>query len=209
MKKIVVFLTAILLMMLVGCSDAAEEQTSISIDKNGKVSQRIIESFDQTYYNFEEFQTLVTETVAGYNNSQDGEKIVIKECKYNEKQSLVILNLSYASCLDYKAFNQRELYNGTLESAKETYDFNDKFLDTTGKECDIQQVLAAEPSAKVIVLQEPIAVDTLSEIRYVSGNVEILGETRAKVKSDSELDPDSADSLIKGYAYIIYSDGKG
>ena len=79
------------------------------------------------------------------------------------------MTLEYASCEDYRAFNQRELYRGTVKETQEEYGLPEVFLDRKEKEVQAKAVLADHPDAQAILLQEPVTVKTPEEILYVSG----------------------------------------
>lgn len=207
MKKYIALMAGIAVLILTGCGSGKDEST-ISIDSKGRVTAMTVESFDKSYYDFEEMQTTVDQAVADYNSQHKKEPIRVKTCKLDEKTKEVTVTLGYASCEDYRAFNQRELYRGTVKEVQEEYGLPKAFLDRKEKAVQAKTVLADYPQAQVILLQEPVSVKTPETILYVSDNVEITGENTARVEDDGLQDNENADTSIYEYAYIIYLNEK-
>ena len=207
MKKYIALMAGIAVLILTGCGSGKDEST-ISIDSKGRVTAMTVESFDKSYYDFEEMQTTVDQAVADYNSQHKKEPIRVKTCKQDEKTKEVTVTLGYASCEDYRAFNQRELYRGTVKEVQEEYGLPEVFLDRKEKAVKAKTVLADCPQAQVILLQEPVSVKTPETILYVSDNVTITGENTARVEDDGLQDNENADTSIYEYAYIIYLNEK-
>ncbi|MCH1982889.1 hypothetical protein MCG98_09970 [Ruminococcus sp. OA3] len=203
MKKYIVLLAGILFILLTGCGAAADNST-VTIDKKGRVTSVIVDSFDRSYYDTEKLESTVEKAVAAYNKEQDAEKVSMKQCRYDKKQQEIRLEMEYASCSDYEAFNQVTLFDGTITQAGETYDFEGKFLDAGGNETDIAAVRTQYPEARVTVTNEPVDVVTRGKILCVSENVKILGEKKARVEAGENQDNENAQTSIAGYAYIVY-----
>jgi heme-degrading monooxygenase HmoA len=206
-KKYIALLAGGLVLLLSGCGSQADQST-VSIDDKGRVTAEIVESFDKSYYDFEELEETVNQAVDEYNGQQEEERIQVKTCKEDRKKGEVRVTLRYDSCEDYQNFNQRELYRGTVAQAAEKYDFGGVFLDRQGEETDGKTIQAEYSEAEVIVLQEPVRVATPENILYVSDNVQILGDKAAKIPDDGNQDNENADTSIYEYAYIIYLNEK-
>lgn len=207
MKKYIALLAGISIVLLTGCGSGADQST-VSIDGKGKVTAMTVESFDKSWYDFGELEQTVDQAVADYNGQHEKNSIRVKTCKQDEKAQTVTVTLEYASCEDYRAFNQRELYRGTVKETQEEYGLPEVFLDRKEKEVQAKAVLAYHPDAQAILLQEPVTVKTPEEILYVSGNVTITGENTARVEDDGMQDNENADTSIYEYAYIIYLNEK-
>ncbi|MGI6007612.1 MAG: hypothetical protein ACOX8E_09005 [Ruminococcus sp.] len=207
MKRYIALMAGGLLVVLAGCGSGADQST-LSINSKGRVTVVTVENFDKPYYDFEELEETVDQAVSEYNSRQDDDRIRVKTCSEDQKKQEVRVTLEYDSCEDYREFNQRELFRGTVAEASDTYDFDDVFLDSQGEETDAASILADYGNAEVIVLQEPVRVETPEDILYVSDNVQILEKRAAKVQSDGSRDNENADTSIYEYAYIIYLNEK-
>ncbi len=203
MKKYIVLLAGILFILLTGCTAAADNST-VTIDKKGKVTSEIVENFDESYYDTEKLKSAVEKAIAAYNKKQGDDKVSMGQLKFDKKQQEVRLKMEYASCSDYEAFNAVTLFDGTMAQAGETYDFAGVFLDTGGNETDIAAIRAQYPDARVTVSNEPVDVMTRGKILCVSENVKILGEKKARILAGENQDNENAQTSIAGYAYIIY-----
>ena len=201
LKKYIVLLAGILFILLTGCGAAADNST-VAIDKKGRVTSVIVDSFDKTYYDAEKLESAVEKAASAYNKGQDAKKVSMKQCRYDKKQQEIRLEMEYTSCGDYEAFNQVTLFDGTMAQAGETYDFEGTFLDAGGNE--VAAVSARYPDARVTVTNEPVDVVTRGKILCVSENVKILGEKKARVEAGENQDNENAQTSIAGYAYIIY-----
>lgn len=203
MKKYIVLLAGILFILLTGCTAAADNST-VTIDKKGKVTSEIVENFDESYYDTEKLKSAVEKAITAYNKKQGDDKVSMGQLKFDKKQQEVRLKMEYASCSDYEAFNAVTLFDGTMAQAGETYDFAGVFLDTGGNETDIAAIRAQYPDARVTVSNEPVDVMTRGKILCVSENVKILGEKKVRILAGENQDNENAQTSIAGYAYIIY-----
>lgn len=113
-------------MALVGSAcnfSSKEEQTEITILKDGSVRMQIIESFDKPYYNQEELQQKILAEVASYNRNAESGNISVEKIEVEEQRAKVVMG--YASCEDYARFNKSTLFVGNVAEAQEAgYDLN-------------------------------------------------------------------------------------
>ncbi len=194
MKKIC-FLIGILLTLsfLAGCSDGENDfdETTVSVEKNGKISEHIVEVFDKDYYNVEELKGEYTNAVDQYNESIGGEEIKLKRLEL--KDSKVFVDIAFTGPSDYESFVGETLFVGTINDA---YD-NGYSMDVTLKGVEggdkIGKVRIMGMSDKdIIILSEHVRVKTYKDIAYVSANVDVIDNRQARILSESD-----------GLAYLI------
>lgn len=197
MKKwiITVCVLAVLLMMT-GCGKASFKPsiTSIYVQKDGKITQAIVESFEKEYYSLAEFQSMIGMEVEKYNSSYGEERISIERLDVDSNNTLYLL-LDFADADTYEHYNETFCFEGTIsEALDEGLSFNMDFKDADYEEYTTSQVTEKKDQSVVVLKQEGI-VQTEKQIKYVSNNVEILSEHMVEVmpiEDDNE------------YAYIIY-----
>ena len=194
MKKIILtILIAALIPALAGCAQGEEnyDETTLSVSKNGRVDQHIIESFDRDYYNIDELKDEYEKAVTAYNESIGSDEIKLK--KIELKDSKVYVDIAFTGPSDYESFVGENLFVGTVNDA---YD-NGYTMDVTlkgVKEGDkIGKVRIMGMSDKdIIILSEHVRIRTFKDIAYVSANVDVLSDNEARVLSESD-----------GLAYLI------
>ncbi len=194
MKRVLLtFFISLLLLMLAGCSGGEEkfDETTISVEKRGKVSERIVESFDKDYYDVEELKAEYVQSVSDYNESIGGDEIKLK--KLELKDSKVYVDIDFTGPSDYESFVGEKLFVGTINDA---YD-NGYSMDVTLKGVEdgdkIGKVRIMGMSDKdIIILSEHVRIRTFKDIAYVSANVDVINNREARVLSESD-----------GLAYLI------
>ncbi len=192
-RVLLTFFISLLLLMLAGCSGGEEkfDETTISVEKRGKVSERIVESFDKDYYDVEELKAEYVQSVSDYNESIGGDEIKLK--KLELKDSKVYVDIDFTGPSDYESFVGEKLFVGTINDA---YD-NGYSMDVTLKGVEdgdkIGKVRIMGMSDKdIIILSEHVRIRTFKDIAYVSANVDVINNREARVLSESD-----------GLAYLI------
>lgn len=195
MKKWMVFMSCIISCMLLGACGSGKdalEETTLIVQKNGKVTDAIMESFDKDYYSAEELQGMITEELSEYGKLSGGkENAVLSEFTVEAGMAKVLIE--FATPEDYASFNGVEFFYGTISEAYED-GYN---LDVTLKSSESQDTIGRTELMEmgknhIIIVNEPIRIQTYNKILYVTANVDIIDEKAARVSSESE-----------GLAYII------
>lgn len=109
--------------MLTACGSSfkATESTVYITDK-GNVVGADIEDFNEEYYDKEELETYITESVDRYVAANGDGSIEIDHfdiVSSGEKGTKAQLYLNYATYIDYAQFKEVALFAGTLQQAKE------------------------------------------------------------------------------------------
>ncbi len=191
--KIACALAAVLLLTGCGGSSFEPSASSLYIQKDGSITEAIVESFAQDYYSFDEFEPMVKEEVETYNQGFAEEQVSIQSVEL--KNSAIYLLLDYPDAEAYSTYNEIYCFQGTIEEAlAEGLTFDMLFRDADYEDYDTVEV-TAKSSNQVLVLRDECLVQTEGAIKYVSNNVEILDSHMAEVMP---IDDENE------YAYIIY-----
>ncbi|MCR5108573.1 MAG: hypothetical protein K6B28_10480 [Lachnospiraceae bacterium] len=191
MPCLIVMLMAPLL--LLGCKGKADyKETLIRISKKGTIESEIYESFDKPYYNKTELESVINEEIDDFNalNSNE-ERVKLKETVVEDGS--VSVTITYKSCSDYKEFNNVDFFVGTVNEARaQGYPMTLTMKSTGGGPNISEEDLNTMGESKIIIISEPVLVETPSDILYVTANIELVDENHARMSSDSS-----------GKAYII------
>ena len=181
-----------------GTSFKAEEST-VYVTKQGTVIGADIEDFNEDYYDEEELETYITESVESYVASNGDGSVELESFKTESSEEHGItahLYLNYTSYIDYALFNDIVFFAGTITQAQdEGYAFDQQLQavedgSLTGI-VDLKEVLGSEESdneeLKAVVIGEETVVKIDGTIQFVSdGNVEMISKDTARVHYDVE-----------------------
>ena len=190
MKK---WMSAVCVLMAVlfmtGCGKDKSFNPSVSslyIEKNGEITQAIVESFAQEYYSLDEFSAMVQKEVET--------KITVESTEV--KDSVMYLKLHYADADTYRLYNEEYLFVGSVEDAlSEGLSFNMIFRDADYEGEYTAADVTENKSETVAVAKEEGVIQLEKPVKYVSSNVEILDAHTVEVMPIEAEDE---------YAYIIY-----
>lgn len=179
-------------LMLTGCDGKFEPtESTVFITSKGAVKTAVMESFEESYYDFDELSADINETVEDYCLDKNNEEAVTVE-SLTPSEGMVTLMMNYASAEDYAEFNDLLLFAGTVSEAKAAGYVPEALLDAEGQ--------SAEPTGeefdalKVIVTEESICIQTSGKIKYTSDNVSIIDKKLAKSMEAGKTHP----------AFVIY-----
>ncbi len=187
-----------------GASFEADEST-VYITKQGNVIGANIEDFNEDYYDEEELEAYIADSIESYVESNGNGSLELDrfETASSEEDGVTAqLYLNYATYIDYALFNDVTLFAGTVEQAQqEGYTFDQDFVKVEDGAAaggmDVQELLS-EQGVQVVVIGEEIAVRVDGEILCVSdSNAEITGKNTVQVHYDVE------DAQAQP-AYILY-----
>ena len=198
MKK---WMSAVCVLMAVlfmtGCGKDKSFNPSVSslyIEKNGEITQAIVESFAQEYYSLDEFSAMVQKEVDVYNQKLGETKITVESTEV--KDSVMYLKLHYADADTYRLYNEEYLFVGSVEDAlSEGLSFNMIFRDADSEGEYTAADVTENKSETVAVAKEEGVIQLEKPVKYVSSNVEILDAHTVEVMPIEAEDE---------YAYIIY-----
>lgn len=190
-------------MMLSGCGGIEKmTETTVAVDKQGNVEQLLVEDFSDAAYQLEELETMVNELITSYNQEAGEDAVVLKSAKLKEETARLLME--YQSAKDYRGFNQVDFFFGSVKEAQnQGYTFHSAFADANGNEVSKEGIPAQCSDAQVLILREPMQVVVPGKILYVSKNMEVVGETQAKLPADESQDMDNQ-VTTQAYGYVIY-----
>lgn len=195
MKK---WMNAVCVLMLVlsvtGCSPAFDPSiTSMYVQKDGKVTYAVVESFEKEYYSLDEFQDMIEKEVEISNSNYSEPAISVERLEV--KDDTLYLLMEFANAEAYEGYSEEYCFIGSVSDAlDEGRAFNMTFKDADYKEYTTAEVTAKKEN-QVLVLQKEGVVELEGTIKYVSNNVEVLSEHMVQIMPIEDKEE---------YAYIIY-----
>ncbi len=192
-KFIKICIMAAALITFCGCAEGEYDfaETTITVEKRGKIKESIVESFDKDYYDIEELKGEFADSVASYNGSIGGDEIELK--KIELKDSNIYVDLEFNGPSDYESFIGEKLFVGTVGDAYDngyTMDVVLKGVDR-GDKIDKLKIMGMSDHS-IIILSEHARIRTFRDIAYVSANVDVIDSREARVLNESD-----------GLAYLI------
>ena len=192
--------------VLAGCGSEKDLDpvTNLKIDKNGGVTSTIVEDFDRDFYTLDGLKDMIEAELASYDNSANP-AIILQSGELTESEDKVIITIFYASCKDYEAYNDVELFFGTIAQAQAAgYDLNVKMTDVAGKEEDIgKEELLAMQDFRILIVQQSAQVSQIvlpSKVLYFSEGAQLLNSTVVSLPQGE----DAQDITWKGeLTYIV------
>lgn len=168
-----------------------ETVSRVEFTKKGELTVTSVESFDKAYYDETELQTQIDSEIAAYND-ENGDHV--SQESLTVADGVATLSMQYDSASDYQAFNDQEMYWGTLEEAENSgYDLSGLSGQTNATD---ESETFGEGTARelaentLIVITEPLDVITATDILYASDNLTIARSDYAKVNGTvSESEP--------------------
>lgn len=186
----------ILVVMLAatGCGESFKPTvSSLYIQKDGKITQAIVESFEKDYYSFSEFQSMTEKEISTYNSSMGEEQVSVNQLELEGDTAYLLLD--YVNAEAYSRYSEEFCFVGTVEEAlDEGLSFDMVFKDPEYEEYSAAEV-TGQKSSHVAVLREEGVVQLETPVKYVSNNVDIISDRMLEVMAIEDEDE---------YAYIIY-----
>lgn len=178
-----------------GCGEEWEE-TCLTIEGNGTISQRIIEDFSKEHYELEELRTMTEEEIDIY--CQESGEGSVELTRLKEKDGSVTMDITYQSIEDYNNFNGTKLMIESVEEAVQAENDGKYFLPNAfikakdGSTAEKAEVVK-DTSLSIVIFDETVLYETNKKILYYSENVELMSDKCGRRK-DSESGP----------GYLIY-----
>ena len=192
MKKSVCFcLLACMAAALAGCGGSAPGESTLSVDKKGRITDTIVEEFDKDFYDSEELEGEIQEDLAEYNKNFASDHITMK--KFEVKDGTAVLQLVFDGSEYYSDYTGITLFSGTVSEAQASgYELSGELTDAEGGVTDLGSLEHAE-EAKVLVLEteEATQVEVPGKIQAVSSGIQVTGKKQAAVEE-------------AGLSFIIY-----
>ncbi len=163
--------------LLSGCGQEFEPtESTIYITSKGVVKNAIIESFDKSYYDFDELYDAVEKEVKAYCLDQNEEAVTITSL--TKENNSVALLMDYQTVEDYVKFNEVVLFSGIFSEAAAKGYLPEELYDVEGNSVEVD--LEELGDLKVVVSEESVCLQTSGKIKYVSDNVTIMDKKMAR-----------------------------
>ncbi len=189
-KRIVCFFGVLLLIaMLCGCGEEPKG-SYISINKDGTITQKIVESFEEENYDIEELRSKTQNELDTYAAGSKLTELV-------EEDGKVTLIMDFDSLASFNAFNQTNLFSGTVKEALEASDgtyFADVKLVDAKKEKEVPiEDITGNGELSVVIFEEDTTYQVSGNLRYMSDNLELVSKKSVRLKEGQQ-----------GPGYLIY-----
>ncbi|MCR4655648.1 MAG: hypothetical protein K5770_05395 [Lachnospiraceae bacterium] len=174
------------MLFITGCRGKSDyDETLIRILKKGKIESDIVEPFGENYYDEAELTEMLNESAREY-NEKAGEKDCVSIEDIRVAKDIARVVIVYRDSSDYAEFNKVDFFYGTVsEALSNGFDLNMTMLSLEDGRKKGFAELSGIADSHIVILSEPILVETNSDIKYVSANVEYLDETHARMSSES------------------------
>lgn len=185
--------------LLAGCGDPDVAANTIIVDKNGKITEALVEDFSKEYYSEDELKSFVEKEIAEYESEHS--KGDVKMSGLSIEAGTARMTMKYADAATYQEFHDVTFYAGKVVDAQTAgYQFDANFYAVTDGTLDTtltgtSTVLAEE--GNVVIIQDAIEVQVPGKITYVSEGVSVNSENTAAITTENETD-------VPPVAYIIY-----
>lgn len=174
-----------------------EVMNSLSILEDGSIESVIIEDFSESYYNVDDLNKMILETISVYQKEDPDASIVLETCELVEKQIKVVMKYNNAEA--YSGYNSEELFVGTVQEAYgKGYDLNMTLTGTDKEASKIgRQELLGMGENHIMILENTIEEGTLrvncyDTILYTGDGVSLIEKKRADV------------APIQGFSVIVF-----
>lgn len=154
-----------------GEKELTVDTNTLYIKSDGTLTEASFELFQESYYDAAELEAYVKDEVHSYNYKNVREAIAVD--KVEVQDNVAAAYLTYQTVDDYVAFNEADMFSGTVKQAMdEGYDFEVEFQEySKGEVAGILDV-TAESSNKILILDATVDVRVDGTICYISSNVQ-------------------------------------
>jgi len=168
---------------LTGCGDAKYDTYTICFEKEGAITEYVVEDFDTSLYNFDEFKAQAEEEVNNYNAVASA---AVKMSNVELADNKVSLKMEYPSDDAFYDMNAEPLFYGTVASAlKAGYSLMTPLYSTADGSLVAPSELQQMGESRIVIFNTAADVNTYKDIAYTSDNV-VLGDdhTHATVSGE-------------------------
>ena len=171
------------LMAMTGCGESGKEVTTITIDKDGHVSNVIYEQFDKEYYDLQELSDMAAEEVSEYNSEYISQKITLDKVEAIDDGSFARVSMKYESATDFSNFNDEDLFFGTIEEAEAAgYKVSGELIDNNGVKIE-SSFVQDHPDRHIVITNDRSNIITPYNIEYTTKGVTLAGKKEAMLSN--------------------------
>ena len=190
-------------MLMAACGTKLDvQENTIALQRNGKILEDAVETFDQSYYKEDELNSYIQNAVADYTAEHGKKSVSVTESKVEEKKAY--LTLQYENAETFQDFSGSECFSGSIVEAQSAgYDFEQDFYPVTDGKADKKTVrgssLLEDDDLKVLIVKENSDLIVPGKIAYVSTEgTEVTSEKQVNVTQKQQ---DTDESVL---VYVLY-----
>lgn len=190
-------------MLMAACGTKLDvQENTIALQRNGKILEAAVETFDQSYYKEDELNSYIQNAVDDYTAEHGKKSVSVTESKVEEKKAY--LTLQYENAEIFQDFSGIECFSGSIVEAQSAgYDFEQDFYPVTDGKADKKTVrgssLLEDDDLKVLIVKENSDLIVPGKIAYVSTEgTEVTSEKQVNVTQKQQ---DTDESVL---VYVLY-----
>ena len=190
-------------MLMAACGTKLDvQENTIALQRNGKILEAAVETFDQSYYKEDELNSYIQNAVDDYTAEHGKKSVSVTESKVEEKKAY--LTLQYENAETFQDFSGIECFSGSIVEAQSAgYDFEQDFYPVTDGKADKKTVrgssLLEDDDLKVLIVKENSDLIVPGKIAYVSTEgTEVTSEKQVNV-TQKQQDTDESELV-----YVLY-----
>lgn len=190
-------------MLMAACGTKLDvQENTIALQRNGKILEAAVETFDQSYYKVDELNSYIQNAVDDYTAEHGKKSVSVTESKVEEKKAY--LTLQYENAETFQDFSGIECFSGSIVEAQSAgYDFEQDFYPVTDGKADKKTVrgssLLEDDDLKVLIVKENSDLIVPGKIAYVSTEgTEVTSEKQVNVTQKQQ---DTDESVL---VYVLY-----
>ena len=190
-------------MLMAACGTKLDvQENTIALQRNGKILEAAVETFDQSYYKEDELNSYIQNAVDDYTAEHGKKSVSVTESKVEEKKAY--LTLQYENAETFQDFSGIECFSGSIVEAQSAgYDFEQDFYPVTDGKADKKTVrgssLLEDDDLKVLIVKENSDLIVPGKIAYVSiEGTEVTSEKQVNVTQKQQ---DTDESVL---VYVLY-----
>lgn len=190
-------------MLMAACGTKLDvQENTIALQRNGKILETAVETFDQSYYKEDELNSYIQNAVDDYTAEHGKKSVSVTESKVEEKKAY--LTLQYENAETFQDFSGIECFSGSIVEAQSAgYDFEQDFYPVTDGKADKKTVrgssLLEDDDLKVLIVKENSDLIVPGKIAYVSTEgTEVTSEKQVNVTQKQQ---DTDESVL---VYVLY-----
>ena len=189
-------------MLMAACGTKLDVENTIALQRNGKILEAAVETFDQSYYKEDELNSYIQNAVDDYTAEHGKKSVSVTESKVEEKKAY--LTLQYENAETFQDFSGIECFSGSIVEAQSAgYDFEQDFYPVTDGKADKKTVrgssLLEDDDLKVLIVKENSDLIVPGKIAYVSTEgTEVTSEKQVNVTQKQQ---DTDESVL---VYVLY-----
>ena len=199
-KITLLFFICSLTFFIIGCNDKDKTkkvelkagESLIYVQKDGTITNKIVEEFDSKKYNMEDLKSDIEEEIKEFNSGSKDKKMSLESL--NQEKNEAVLELKFPSYKEYAAYNKKYvtygekvvLFHGDIDEAvSDGYEMPESYEKADGEGKTDLNTLIGKNELKVIITNVGCKLQVDGEILYKSEDVKI--EDGIAVTKDDSL----------------------